>query len=269
MTICRSRLRPASPWSLTPTGSIAFTDNGAALATQGLANGTTSLTYTGLTTGTHNIMAIYAPTGSFAASSATCSEVVNSLPTTSTLAVSPTTSTYGSAVALTATVSPVTLPGPSTPTGVVTFYNGATVIGSSSLGGGVATLNTNSIPGGSYSLTCTYGGSSIYASSDCNPVPVVVNAAPTSLTVSSNANPAIYGSSVAFTARLTVSGQSAGAGNTIQLTFNSQVINLITDATGSATYYANGTPVPNSYPVSAVFVATNDLLGEVRHRSPK
>ena len=90
---------------------------------------------------------------------------------------------------------------------------------------------------------------------------MVVNAAPTSLTVSSNANPAIYGSSVAFTARLTVSGQSAGAGNTIQLTFNSQVINLITDATGSATYYANGTPVPNSYPVSAVFVATNDLLG--------
>lgn len=162
----------------TPTGSIAFTDNGAALATQGLVSGTTSFTYTGSIAGTHTIAATYTPTGSFAASSATCSEVVNALPTTSVLTVTPADSTYGSPVTLSATVSPVTLPGPSAPTGVVTFYNGATAIGTATLAGGVANLTPASLPVGSYNLTCMYSGSPVYSVSNCNPVPVVIQAAP-------------------------------------------------------------------------------------------
>jgi Bacterial Ig-like domain (group 3) len=242
----------------TPTGSISFTDNGAALATQGLVNGTTNLTYTGAAAGTHSIIATYVPTGSFAASSATCSEVVNALPTTSTLTVAPAMTTYGTPVTLTATVTPLTPPGPSTPTGVVTFYNGATVIGSGTLAGGVATLVDGFLAGGSYNLTCTYGGNSIYAMSNCNSVPVTVNAAPSSLTLSSSANPAIYSSFVTFTIRLTANGQSAGTGNTIQLSINGQVIDLTTDATGSATYTID-TLVPNSYPIIASFTGTNNL----------
>jgi len=243
----------------TPTGSISFTDNGASLATSGLLSGTTSLTYTGSIAGTHTIAATYTPTGSFAASSATCSEVVNALPTTSTLTVAPTTSTYGSPVTLTATVSPAALPAPSTPTGVVTFYNGASVLGTGTLAGGVATLASVSLPGGSYNLTCMYGGSSIYATSNCSPVSAVVNAAPTALTLSSGNNPATFLSTITFTARLTVNGQSAGAGNSIQLSINGQSIGLATDATGSATY-SIGTLLPNSYPVTASSAATNNLL---------
>jgi len=243
----------------TPTGSISFTDNGASLATGGLLSGTTSLTYTGSIAGTHNITATYIPTGSFAASSAICSEVVNALPTTSTLTASPTTSTYGSPVTLTATVLPAALPALSTPTGVVTFYNGASVLGTGTLAGGVATLASVSLPGGSYNLTCLYGGSAIYATSNCNPVPVIVNAAPTALTLSSSMNPATYLSTITLTARLTVNGQSAGAGNTIQLSINGQTISLTTDATGSATYTI-GTLLPNSYPVIASFAATNSFL---------
>jgi Bacterial Ig-like domain (group 3)/Disaggregatase related len=242
-----------------PTGSISFTDNGASLATQGLLNGTSSLTYTGSIAGTHNITATYTPSGPFAASSATCPEVVNALPTTSTLTVAPTTSTYGSPITLTATVSPTTLPGPSTPTGVVTFLNGASAMGTDTLTGGVATLASGTLPGGSYSLTCMYSGSSIYATSNCNPVPVIIHAAPTVLTLSSSNNPAPFLSTIAFTARLTINGQSVGAGNTIHLSINGQTISLTTDATGSATYTI-GTLMPNSYPITASFAATNNLL---------
>jgi len=242
----------------TPTGSISFTDNGAALATQGLVNGTTNLTYTGAVAGTHDIIATYAPTGSFAASSATCSEVVNALPTTSTLTVAPAMTTYGTPVTLTATVAPATPPGPSTPTGVVTFYNGPAVIGTGTLAGGIAILVDGSLAGGSYNLTCTYGGSSIYAASNCNSVPVTVNAAPTALAIGSSSNPATYLTPVTFTVRLTANGQSAGAGNAIQLGINGQVINLTTDATGSATYTI-ATLAPNSYPVNASFASTNNL----------
>jgi hypothetical protein len=243
----------------TPTGSVSFTDDGALLATQALTGGTTNLTYTGMVAGTHNIIATYAPTESFAASSATCSEVVNALPTTSTLTVAPTTSTYGSPITLTATVTPSTPPGPSTPTGVVTFYNGAAVIGTGTLAGGVATLTDGTLAGGTYNLTCIYGGSSIYATSSCNSVPVTVNAAPTALTISSSSNPATYGSSVAFTVRLTVNGQSAGAGNTVLLSINGQTGSVVTDASGSAIYYANGGLVPGNQQVSANFAGTNNL----------
>jgi hypothetical protein len=243
----------------TPTGSISFTDNGAALATQGLLGGTTSLSYTGSIAGTHTITATYIPTGTFAASSATCSEVVNTLPTTSTLTATPTVSTYGSAVTLTATVSPATQPGPSTPTGVVTFYNGSSVIGIGALADGVATLTSHSLPGGSYNLTCMYSGSLIYTTSNCNPIPVVIHAAPTTLTLSSSKNPAPALSPIALTARLTVNGQSAGAGNIIHLGISGQIITLTTDATGSATYTI-GTLIPNSYPAAASFATTDNLL---------
>ena len=243
----------------TPTGSISFTDNGATLATQGLLSGTTSLTYTGMIAEMHSITATYTPTGPFAASSATCSEIVNALPTTSTLTVAPTTSTYGSAVTLTATVSPATPPAASTPTGVVTFYNGGSSIGAGTLAGGVATVASGSLPGGSYNLNCMYGGSSIYATSNCNPVPVIVNAAPTALTLSSSYNPASFLSTVTFTVRLAVNGQSAGAGNTIHLSINGQTVSLATDAAGSATYTI-GTLPPNSYPVTVSFATTNNLL---------
>lgn len=244
----------------TPTGAIQFLDGTNLLSTQ-TVSGTGSATFStnSLAVGSHTITATYIPTGSFAASSATCSEVVNALPTTSILTVTPATSTYGSQVTLTATVSPATLPGPSTPTGVVTFYKGASAIGTGTLAGGVATLYSSSLPGGSYNLTCMYSGSSIYATSNCNSVPVIINAAPTALSLSSSNNPAPYLSTINFTARLTVNGQSAGAGNTIHLSINGQTISLTTDATGSATYTI-GTLLPNSYPVAASFATTNNLL---------
>ncbi len=68
-----------------------------------------------------------------------------------------------------------------------------------------------------------------------------------------------FSSTVTFTARLTVNGQSAGAGNIIHLSFNGQTINLTTDATGSATNTISTLP-PNSYPVTASFAATSNLL---------
>jgi hypothetical protein len=243
----------------TPTGSISFTDNGASLATQSLTGGIASLTYTGSIAGTHNIIATYAPTGSFSASSASCSEVVNTLPTTSVLTVTPATSTYGSSITLTAAVFPATPPGPSTPTGVVTFFNGASAIGTGTLAGGVANLALSSLPGGNDLLTCIYSGSSIYATSNCNTVPVIVHAAPTALILNSSKNPAPALSPITLTARLTANGKSAGAGNAIRLSISGQTITLTTDATGSAAYTI-GTLIPNSYSVTASFAATNNLL---------
>ena len=245
----------------TPTGSVAFTEDGSLVGTFSLINGATFLTNSFSTVGTHNIVATYTPTGSFAASSASCSEVVSAFPTSSFLFVAPPTSTYGSPVTLTATVTPAMVPTPGTPTsGVVTFYNGTSSIGTATLVSGVATLVSNNLPGGSNKLTCIYGGSSIYAASNCNPAPVTVNAAPTALTLSSSNNPAPALSTIILTARLTANGQSVGAGNIIQFSINGQSVSLTTDATGSATYPFSSLLRPNSYSVIASFAGSSDFL---------
>ncbi|HEV2578216.1 MAG TPA: FG-GAP-like repeat-containing protein [Acidobacteriaceae bacterium] len=243
----------------TPTGSIAFTDNGAALATQSLLSGAANLTYTGLVVGTHTLTATFVPTGAFGASSASCTETVTTLPSTSVLSITPSTSTYGSPVTLNATVSPATPPGPSTPTGTVTFYNGSSAIGTATLAAGSASLTLSTLPGGTDNLTCTYSGSSIYSASSCNIVPLPVNAAPTALTLTSSNNPATALTAVTFTASLAANGKPVGAGDTITLSLNGQTFTLTTTANGSATYTIN-TLTPNTYPVTASFAGTSNLL---------
>lgn len=244
----------------TPTGSVTFTDNGATLATQTLANGAASLTYTGSTAGTHTLTATYTPTGAFGGSSASCSETVNLLPSTSTLSVTPVSSTYGSPVTLIATVAPATPPGPGTPSGTVTFSNAGSNIGTATVANGSASLTLTTLPGGTDNLTCTYSGSNIYASSSCNSIPVLVNAAATALTLTSSNNPATALTPITFTATLSSNGKPAPAGNTITLTVNGQTVTLTTNSTGSATY-TTSTLTPNTYPVTATFPGTSSLLG--------
>ncbi len=78
--------------------------------------------------------------------------------TTTTLASSNNAPAAGQAVTLTATVRPVA-PATGVPTGTVTFRDGATVIGTATLGAtGTASISA-SFTAGTHSLTAAYGGS--------------------------------------------------------------------------------------------------------------
>jgi hypothetical protein len=91
--------------------------------------------------------------------------------TTTTLTPSTSTPVVGSAIILTATVSP------DAATGTVTFYNNSASIGSQTLDSGTATLSTTFTTAGTESLTASYGGSDTYASSTSSAVSVTVSAA--------------------------------------------------------------------------------------------
>jgi len=69
------------------------------------------------------------------------------------LTSSPNPSTFGRAVSLTATVT-------TGATGTVTFYDGAIVLGTGRLAGGVASLSTPSLAAGTRRLTAYYSGDS-------------------------------------------------------------------------------------------------------------
>jgi uncharacterized protein (TIGR03437 family) len=98
--------------------------------------------------------------------------IAGSTPSSIALTSSPSTSIYGRPVALLAVVAPPTV------TGNVTFYDGTTVLGTSSLAAGQAALTTSVLPFGVRSLRAYYGGDANYASITSAAVAQTVNAVP-------------------------------------------------------------------------------------------
>jgi hypothetical protein len=118
-----------------------------------------------------------------------------------TLVSSTNPSVAGAAVTFTATVSPRS--GSGTPTGIVTFYDGATNIGGAPLNGSSkASLNNSGLSSGTHSITAVYSGDAAFAASTSAPLTQIVKAA-SSISVGSSLNPSAYGQSVTFTATVT------------------------------------------------------------------
>lgn len=113
----------------------------------------------------------------------------------STASVSPSENpaTYGDTVILTASVTGA---GP-TPTGTVTFKEGATTLGTQTLDGtGSATVSTNGFSAATHSITVVYGGDVNYAPSTSSVLSLVVNKA--ALGITANNQIKTYGQTVAF-----------------------------------------------------------------------
>jgi hypothetical protein len=175
-----------APATGTPTGSVTFLDGSTPIGTGTLTAGQASFSTTALVAGAHSITAFYTGGGNFLTSVSTAvNQTVSQAMTTTLLTASPLTTTAGQPVSLTATVSPIA-PGAGTPTGSVTFYDGATSIGVSALSpGGPATLTTSTLAAGPHSLTATYGGDAEFSTSTSSAVTAtitVINSVPVAIT---------------------------------------------------------------------------------------
>ncbi len=154
----------ATVTGIAPTGSVSFF-SGAALLGSASLNGTGNtrtaiLPVSNLPVGSALIIATYAGDASNAtATSPTLTQVVQPGMTSTTLAIA------GSAPAtLTATVN-VLAPAVGPATGIVTFLNGATVLGSAPLVGGIAQLTLPSLPNGVTSLIARFDGNASFTGS--------------------------------------------------------------------------------------------------------
>lgn len=112
-----------------------------------------------LTVGTHTVQAsISSSDDSYAAFSTTWNITVTGtgpVPTSTEVSASTTSASYGTPVAITATV---TSSGVHTPTGAVNFYDGTTVIAGGTLYGGVAKASVNNLAAGSHTISAKYFG---------------------------------------------------------------------------------------------------------------
>lgn len=96
---------------------------------------------------------------------------VNLRPTTTSLSAVPTSSRVGQFVTFTATVTAAT----GTPTGTVVFKEGTKTLGTGTLSGGVAAINTGTLTAGPHLIRAYYGGTTSLRASASLPVSHIVN----------------------------------------------------------------------------------------------
>jgi hypothetical protein len=199
-----------APGAGTPTGTVTFKNGGAALGTGTLSGGKTTFSSVTLTPGPHSITVTYAGSVDFNTStSAVLTQTVNRVSTKATVVSSHNPSVFGQSVTFTATVV-AGAPGTGTPTGTVTFKNGAAVLGTRTLSGGKATFSTATLTPGAHSITVAYAGSVNFNTSTSAVLAQTVNKAASSTKLTSSPNPSALGKPVTFT--ITVTTVAPGTG---------------------------------------------------------
>lgn len=248
-----------------PTGVVTFKDGTTVLGTGPLnASGVASFRSAALSAGSHSITAVYAGDGSFAAStSVALAQQVDQASTTTTVNSAPNPTAFGQAVSLSAGVVTVA-PGAGTPTGTVTFFDGATSLGSGTLNAsGVATISTTALSTGSHSITAVYAGTTNQAGSTSAALSHVVNQANTTTTLTSTANPAGVGQAINFVA--TVAAVAPGAGTrtgTVQFVLDGANFGSpVTVVSGSASSASINSLSMGTHTVWAIYSGDANFVG--------
>jgi len=176
-------------------------------------------------------------------------------PTTITLTATPNPAVLGGSVKMTATMK-ATLSG--TPTGAVTFWNGATNLGTANLSSGVATLSTTALPAGALTLQASYAGNADYLPINSVPFDETVNEK-TTTTVSSSLNPSTYGSSVTLTATVAPSSSGTPTGS-VSFYAGSGLLDTVTLNSSDMATYTTSSFVPGTYSITAVYSGDSTYL---------
>lgn len=221
-------------------GTVTFEDTtaGATLGSASLDGaGQASFATGALSVGTHAVRASYGGGNVYEASAGTLSQVVQRAQTITTLSSSANPVVAFGALTLTAHVA-VTLPGSGAPSGIVTFREGTTTLGSAPLdAAGNAPLSLSTLPVGAHAIVAEWPGDAALAGSASGALTQTVALDTTTMTLTSTPNPSTYGAKVTFTA--TVLAASTGGVPTGTATFREggTVLGTATlDATGKAAF---------------------------------
>ena len=207
-----AKVSVVAPGAGTPTGSVTFMDGATPLATVMLdATRQATLTTSTLAVGAHPITAVYGGDAGFATSkSPVLTETIGKAATKTTLVSSGTPVVHGVPVTFTATVT-VVAPGAGTPTGTVTFLDGATPLGTVALDAmGQASLTTSALVAGARAITVRYAGDGSFAPSASAALSETVTKASTLTALVTSTSTAVAGQPVVLTATVSVVAPGAG-----------------------------------------------------------
>jgi len=154
-----------------PTGTVTFKDASTDLGQGTVRNGQATLNYSFTSTGSNWIVAAYSGDSNFLPSnSAPLRQAVQKAVTTTTLKSFPNPSQTGQTVQFTATVAGQY---GGTPTGMIKFKNGESLMAEIPLSGGVAQYNTSALSKGTHHIYANYQGDSNFEVSQGTVIQVV------------------------------------------------------------------------------------------------
>ncbi len=200
------------PTGVTPTpgGTVTFMNGSTALGSETIgANNQATFSTSTLAVGSYSVTAVYSGDTNFqTVTSSATPFTVNKAAATIQLTSSASTKSTGVPITFTATVA-----GPSgvtpAPTGMVTFLNGSTTLGSGTIGSnGQATFTTSMLAVGSYSVTAQYSGDGDYSgvTSASTPLSIIAPLQVTSVSPSSNFMTSLPNNQVVVTLDRTIAG---------------------------------------------------------------
>ena len=244
------------PAGITATGTVTFMDGASSLGTATLSGNSAQITISSLNAGTHSITAAYAGDANLLAStSSALTQTVNS-GTTNTVVTSGTNpASFGQTITLSATIQPA-LGG--NVTGTVTFFDGATSLGTSSVSSNSAQLSTSSLAVGTHSITAKYSGDANYAGSTSTALTQTVNPAAATISLTSTLNPAAFGQSVTF--RVSVQSSSGTPTGTVTLLDGSNSLGTTSLSSGSAQFTIGGLSV-GSHSITVTYSGDANFSG--------
>ncbi len=214
----------------TPTGTVTFTSGTTALGSTTLVNGIATINPV-LAAGTYQIVATYSgDTNDAGSASAPLPLTVNLGTTTTTFTVVPNPAQVVSPVTFTATVA-----GNGTvPTGTVSFFNGATLLGTATLNAkAIATFTTSTLAAGTYSVTASYSGDVNNSPSTSAATSLTVGLIPTSTDLTASTTTGSNPQTILTTVVVGTSGSGPTPTGTVTFTSGTTTI-------GSGTLDANG-----------------------------
>jgi hypothetical protein len=197
----------------TPSGTVAFKQDGTTITGCGTkaidVSGVATCAVSGLVTGSYAMTAVYSGDNNFRTSTGALTQTVGQAASTTAVTSAANPSVVGQSVTYTATVA-AAAPATGTPTGTVTFTEGATTLCLNvALSSGTATCTPSARTLGSHDLTATYSGDDNYATSSGS-LTQVVNQAATTTALASSPNPSVVGQAVTFTATVTATAPGSG-----------------------------------------------------------
>jgi len=175
--------------------------------------------------------------------------------TTTTLTSSLNPSVYGQVATFAASVSS----GAGTPTGMVEFFDGTTVLGSTALTNGTASFPDSGLAAGSHPIIAKYQGEGGYRLSISSPLSQIVNTATTATSLASSVNPARVGQSVTYTA--IVIGEFGGSA-TGTVMFQDGGTTIATEAVaGNQAPYSTKYGGPGTHSITATYSGDENATG--------
>ena len=206
-----------TPGSGTPTGAVAFDDDGTTMvgcaaepvSGTGIATCTTAF----VAAGAEAITGVYSGDANFTTSTSLILTQTINQGATSTLVVSSVEpSVPGESVIYTSVVTPV-LPAAGTPTGSMAFLDGVSTIpgcGAELVVAGTASCNVTYALAGSHGITAVYSGDSNFTASTSPILTQTVNKGATSTLLSTSSDPTVTGQNVTYTAAVTAVAPASG-----------------------------------------------------------